>query len=368
VGVPEVSVPDLTLLHTANEPNVLVRVVARGLSGASSFSFLPDGDVLVTEKQGRLRVIRDGVLDPTPVWEVPVRSGPYAGMSEVVLHPDFARNRLVYLTYPSAGESHIVLARGRYDGQQLEDVEVLFQTDGAPLSNSGSRLLFAPDGTLFMTVGGAFRIGGTGDRAQDPGDYGGKILRLRDDGSAPDDNPFVGDSDYRPEIYSMGHRNPMGLAFYPATGDLWAAEHAPQGGDEVNIIHAGHNYGWPIISYGRDYTGPRVSDRWYHEGFDQPTVVWLPSVAPSGMTFYTGDRFPGWTGNLFVGALMVGRIRRTGHLERVILNADGDEVGREAILTELRQRIRDVRQGPDGLIYALTDEPEGVLLRLEPVP
>lgn len=366
-GVPPAQVGDVTLLHTAHEPNILVRVVARGLSGASSFTFLPDGDVLVTEKAGRLRVIRDGTLDPEPVWEVPVRSGPYSGMSEVMLHPDFERNRLVYLTYPSAGESHIVLARGRYDGRRLDDVEVLFQTAGEPLSASGSRLLFAPDGTLFMTVGGAFNVGGTGGRAQDPLDHAGKILRLTDDGGVPDDNPFVDDPAYRPEIFSMGHRNPMGLAFHPATGELWAAEHAPQGGDEVNVVRPGHNYGWPIVSYGRDYSGPRVSDRWYHEGFDQPTVVWLPSVAPSGIIFYTGDRFPEWTGDLFVGALMVGRIRRTGHLERVILNEDGDEVGREAILTELRQRIRDVRQGPDGLIYLLTDEPDGVLMRIEPV-
>jgi glucose/arabinose dehydrogenase len=161
----------------------------------------------------------------------------------------------------------------------------------------------------------------------------------------------------------------MGLAFHPVTGELWADEHAPQGGDEVNVILPGHNYGWPTVSYGRDYSGPRVSERWYQDGFDVPTVVWLPSVATSGMIFYTGDRFPGWTGNLFVGSLMEGRIQRTGHIERVVLNEDGEEVGREAILTELRQRIRDLRQGPDGFIYALTDEDEGegLLLRIEPV-
>jgi glucose/arabinose dehydrogenase len=179
----------------------------------------------------------------------------------------------------------------------------------------------------------------------------------------------VGDDRYLPEIYSLGHRNPMGLAFHPVTGELWADEHGPQGGDEVNIIRPGHNYGWPAVSYGRDYAGPRVSQRWHQEGFDVPTIVWLPSVATSGMAFYTGDRFPAWNGDLFVGSLMVGRVSRTGHIERVILNDDGEEVGREAILTELRQRIRDVHQGPDGLIYALTDEDDGlgILLRIQPV-
>ncbi len=367
-GVPEVQVPDLTLLHTAHEPNILVRVIARGLSDASSLAFLPDGGILVTEKEGRLRVIRDGALDPTPVAVIPdVRHGSYSGLSDVALHPDFERNRLIYLTYSRAAEPRgVALARARFDGRELSDFEEIFVTGGRAIGASGSRLLFAPDGTLFMTVGGAFNLGGSGSRAQDPRDHAGKILRLNDDGTAAAGNPFVGDADYLPEIYSMGHRNPMGLAFHPETGELWAAEHAPQGGDEVNVILPGHNYGWPVVSYGRDYSGPRVSERWHQEGFDVPTVVWLPSVAPSGMTFYTGDRFPGWTGDLFVGALRVGRILRTGHIERVRLNNDGEEVGREAILTDFQRRIRDVRQGPDGFIYALTDDDDGLLLRIEP--
>jgi glucose/arabinose dehydrogenase len=369
-GVPEVRVADVTLLHTAHEPSILVRVVARGLSDASSFAFLPDGDILVTEKEGRLRVIRDGVLDPTPVAGTPaVAHGAYSGLTDVALHPDFARNRLLYLTYATAAqETGVALARARFDGHALDDLEVILESAGEPFTASGSRVLFAPDGTLFMTLGGAFNLfGGTADRAQDPRDHAGKILRLRDDGTAPPDNPFVGDPRYLPEIFSLGHRNPMGLALHPETGELWAAEHAPQGGDEVNVVLPGHNYGWPVVSYGRDYQGVRVSQKWHGDGFDVPAVVWLPSVAPSGMTFYTGDRFPAWRGDLFVGALRVGRVLRTGHIERVILNDDAEEVGREAILTELRQRIRDVRQGPDGLIYALTDEDDAVLLRIEPV-
>jgi glucose/arabinose dehydrogenase len=368
-GVPPAEVADLTLLHTAHQPDILVRVVARGLSDASSFAFLPDGDILVTEKEGRLRIIRDGALDPAPVAVIPeVSHGLYSGLTDVALHPDFERTNLIYLTYASAAEPRgIRLARARFDGHGLNDLEEIFASAGAPISASGSRLLFAPDGSLFMTVGGAFILGRGGDRAQDPRDHAGKILRLRDDGRVPSDNPFVGNAGYLPEVYSLGHRNPMGLALHPVTGELWAAEHAPQGGDEVNVIKPGHNYGWPVVSYGREYSGPRVSERWHEEGFDAPAVVWLPSVAPSGMIFYTGDRFPEWTGDLFVGALMVGRILRTGHIERIILNDDGQEVGREAILGELHQRIRDVRQGPDGLIYALTDEDDAILLRIEPV-
>jgi glucose/arabinose dehydrogenase len=216
-------------------------------------------------------------------------------------------------------------------------------------------------------MGGAPTAGTTGARAQDPADPAGKILRLRDDGTAPADNPFVGRAGYLPEMYSLGHRNPMGLAFHPETGELWAAEHGPQGGDEVNVILPGRDYGWPVVSYGREYTGRRVTEVPWREGIEPPAIVWLPSVSPSGMIFYTAERFPAWRGNLFVGALMVGRVERTGRLERIVLNEAGQEIRRESILSELRQRIRDVRQGPDGLIYLLTDEDDGALLRIEPV-
>ena len=347
-GVPRVPLPvEPLILHTAEQPNIRVTVVARGLDHPWSLAFLPGGDMLVTERDGQLRVIRDGVLDPTPVTGVPAvyTEGQLSGLMEVALHPQFEENRLIYLTY-----GHTAAAR----------------------------LAFAPDGMLFMTVGGAFNSTTSGRRAQDPNDHRGKVLRLRDDGSAPEDNPFFGKAGHKPEVYSLGHRNPMGLTIHPETGAVWAHEHSTQGGDEVNIILPGRNYGWPVVSYGRQYSGARVSERPWQEEMEQPVVVWLPSVAPSGMVFYTGDRFPAWKGNLFVGSLMTGRIGRTGHLERIVFNAAGEEIRREAMLTELQQRIRDVRQGPDGLLYVLTEDghrpdlegglPDGAaLLRIEPV-
>lgn len=370
-GVPPVSLEEgVQIVRTVHEPNVRVRVLTTGLVRPWSLAFLPSGDVLVTELDGRLRLVRDGALDPTPIEGVPPvsRAGRFAGLLEVALHPGFADNRLVYLTYREAEESRVALARARFDGTGLRDLRVLWQAGGeAFTTSSGSRLLFAPDGTLFMPMGGAPDSRTTGLRAQDPSDPAGKILRFRDDGTAAPDNPFVGRSGHLPELYSLGHRNVMGIAFHPTTGELWAAEHAAQGGDEVNVIRPGRNYGWPLVSYGREYAGPFVSDRPWRDGMESPTVVWVPSIAPSGMMFYTGDRFPGWKGNLFVGALMVGRIERTGRIERIVLNERGEEIARESILTEMRQRIRDIRQGPDGLIYVLTDEEEGVLLRLEPM-
>jgi glucose/arabinose dehydrogenase len=371
-GVPPVRLDEGTLLvHTADEPNVLVRVLTTDLSHPWSLAFLPNGDMLVTERPGRLRVIRGGELDPTPVAGVPSVSdaGQFTGLLEVALHPDFVENRQLYLTYRIADEeSRVALARARFDGSALHGLETLFVSSGPPFTtSSGSRLVFAPDGTLFMPIGGTPNAGSSGLRAQDPGDLAGKVLRLRDDGTPPDDNPFVGRPGYLPEVYSLGHRNVMGMAFHPETGELWAVEHGPQGGDEANVIRPGRNYGWPDVSLGREYSGGRISDVWWREGMELPEIVWVPSVAPSGLMFYTGDRFPGWTGDLFTGAMQVGRVTRTGRLERVILNDAGEEVGREPILAELRQRIRDVRQGPDGLIYVLTDEDRGALLRLEPV-
>ncbi|MBM4182945.1 MAG: PQQ-dependent sugar dehydrogenase [Gemmatimonadetes bacterium] len=368
VGIPPVPVPDALVLHTADQPNVMMRVLARGLTHPWSLEFLPEGDFLVTERLGTMQVVRSGALTRVAGLPEVDADGQYNGLLDVELDPDFARNRTLFLTYTTADDpSTIALASARFDGTGLRDLRVVFRAAGRAIGVSSSRVVFAPDGTLYLSVGGAFNAATSGLRAQDPGDHAGKILRLRPDGSAPDDNPFVGRADHLPEIYSLGHRNVMGLAIHPTTGELWGAEHAPQGGDEVNIIRPGRNYGWPVVSFGREYSGPRISQNWGRDGMELPAVVWLPSIAPSSAMFYTGDRFPAWGGDLFVGSLMVGRIDRTGHIERVKLNDAGEEIGREAILTELRRRVRDVRQGPDGLIYALLGEEEGLLVRLEPI-
>lgn len=369
-SLPAVALPDGPLLYeTAEQAQIRLVVLTRGLSHPWGMAFLPDGRLLVTERGGRLRVIRDGVLDPHAVSGVPeVHAVGLAGLMDVALHPRFAENQQVYLTYSKPGDDgvRVALARGRLDRLALTDVRDLFVSDVLGGGTAASRIVFGSDGTLFMTVGGAFGATG-GPRAQDPGDTVGKVVRLRDDGSVPDDNPFVGEDGYRPEIYSLGHRNQLGMAFHPETGELWAHENGPLGGDEINVIRAGSNYGWPVVSYSRQYSGPRVSTRPWQEGMAQAEIVWLPSIAPSGMTFYDGDRFPNWTGNLFVGSLRTGMIRNTGHLERLVFNPNGEERRREWLLGDLRQRIRDVRQGPDGLLYVLTDADEAALLRIEPV-
>ena len=369
-GLPPVALPDEPMIFdTAEQPQVRMVVVARGLEHPWGLAFLPDGGLLVTERPGRLRIVREGVLDPAPVGGVPeVYAQGLAGLMDVALHPRFVENRFVYLTYSKpAGEGALVtLARGRLTGRGLAEVRDLFQSDPVR-GTAASRVVFGPDGSLYMTVGGAFGAATGGLRAQDPGDTVGKVVRLLDDGGIPDDNPFVGRDGYRPEIYSLGHRNQLGAALHPETGMLWANENGPLGGDEVNRIRAGANYGWPVVSYSREYSGGRVADRTFQEGMEPAEIVWLPSIAPSGMMFYDGDRFPNWRGHLFVGALRTGMIRNTGHLERIVFNEDGQEARREWLLTELRQRIRDVRQGPDGLLYVLTDADDGAILRLEPV-
>ena len=375
-GLPPLPLPDgPRVFDTAEQHQVRLVVVTRGLSHPWGLAFLPDGRLLVTERDGRLRVIRDGVLDPQPVSGVPdVHTRGLAGLMDVVIHPKFAENAWVYLTYSKPmgpgenDEVRVALARGRLDGLALRDVRDLFLSD--PVGGGGtaaSRVVFGRDGTLFMTVGGAFGASAGGRRAQDPASTIGKLVRLDDDGGIPDDNPFVGQDGFRPEVFSSGHRNQLGLTIHPDTGAIWAHENGPQGGDEVNLIRAGANYGWPVVSHSREYSGGRVAARTYAEGMAPSEIVWLPAIAPSGMVFYDGDRFPGWKGNLFVGALRIGSIRNTGHLQRIVFNEEGQEARRESLLTELRQRIRDVRQGPDGLLYVLTDADEAALLRLEPV-
>jgi glucose/arabinose dehydrogenase len=360
------------VFRTFQQPEIRVSVVTQGLEFPWGMAFLPGGDILVTERVGRLRIIRNGSLDPEPITGVPyVGDGDVgvAGLLDVALHPRFADNNLVYLTYskPVENGATIALARGRFDGTALRDLEDVFVAEpwGRRVDYAGSRVVFAPDGTLYMTIGGAF--GTARLLAQDPSTHVGKVLRLRDDGSVPDDNPFVGRSGYAPEIFSLGHRNQQGAAIHPETGMLWTSEHAPQGGDEVNLILPGRNYGWPVVSHGREYGGRRVAERPWQDGMEQPMIVWLPSIAATGMTFYTGDRFPAWKGNLFVSGLMTGRIWGTGHVERIVLNRNGEELRREWLLAELGQRIRHVSESPDGLLYVLTDDENGALLRIEPV-
>ena len=348
--------------RTAEGQDIRVVVLAKGLSHPWSLAFLPDGTLLVTERGGRLRAVRNGVIDPQPIAGVPaVRAAGLSGLLDIALHPRFTDNHFVYLTYSKPvgdTQSTLALARGTWDGRALVNVRDLFV---AAQAGGASRIAFGRDGTLFMTTGGG---GGTG--AQDPNSHAGKVLRLRDDGSVPPDNPFVGRTGYKPEVYSLGHRNAIGLAVHPGTGEVWENENGPNGGDEINIIKPGRNYGWPLVSYGRTYPGPRQSEQPWREGFEQPVVFWVPSIAVSGMAFYTGNKLPKWKGDVFVGGMRTGEVPGTGHAERILFNENMEELRRESLLVDLRQRIRDVRQGPDELLYLLTEAENGAVLRIEP--
>jgi glucose/arabinose dehydrogenase len=282
-------------------------VVTKGLNQPWSMAFLPDGDILVTERPGRLRIVHNGVLNPQPVAGVPaVHAQGLGGLMDLALHPRFSENKLVYFTYhkPATGGGNagtMTLAHGRWDGAALVEVRDIFS---AVQSANASRIAFGKDGMVYMTVG-------TGDppaamRAQDPNDLAGKVLRLRDDGTVPPDNPFVNRAGYRPEIYTLGHRNALGLAVEPVTGAVWECENGPNGGDEINVLQPGKNYGWPLVSFGRFYLGARVTDKPWQEGMEQPLVFWVPAIAISGMTFYTGDKFPNWKNNVFVGGMRQG--------------------------------------------------------------
>jgi glucose/arabinose dehydrogenase len=354
------------IYDTAEDMDVRVSIAAGGLSFPFSVAFLPNLDMLVTERTGNLRIVRDGVTDPNPVPGVPESvyqgisgmPGAVHGLMDIALHPDFDDNQFVYFNYTKPLEEGrtVALARGRWDGRALVGTEDIFVAEGG---GGASRFAFAQDGTIFMTMSGA--------GSQEPGTHGGKVLRINDDGSVPDDNPFVGMEGYAPEVYSLGHRGALGLAIHPSTGDVWQNENGPNGGDEINVIRPGLNYGWPLVSYGRTYQGPWQGETPDHTAYEGPTVYWMPSIAVSGMAFYTGDRLSKWKGDVFVGGLRYGEIPGTGQLQRILFNEDMQELRREVLLMDLRQRIRDVRMGPDELLYVVTDEADGAVLRIEPV-
>ena len=341
---------------------VRVNVLTRGLEYPWSLAFLPDGRMLVTERSGRLRyVAADGTLDPAPIGGLPaaVAVAGQGGLHDVVPHPEFLRNHLVYIAYAGRGGGYgTELARGRLDGHRLADVEVLFRA--LPKSRGGrhfgGRVVFDGNGHVFLTLGDR----GDRPRAQDLGDHAGSVIRLTEEGDMPADNPFISIAGARPEIFSLGNRNVQGAAMNPWTGALWTHEHGPQGGDEVNVIRAGMNYGWPVITYGRNYgLSTSIGEGTHKAGMAQPIHQWTPSIAPSGMAFYDGDRFPAWRGSLLVGALKFRLLAR--------LEIEGERVVHEEwMLADTVGRIRDVRVGPDGLVYLLNDEPDGVIARLEP--
>jgi glucose/arabinose dehydrogenase len=335
-----------------------------------SIAFLPGGDWLITERPGRLRIVRQGKLLPEPADGVPtVFHSSQGGLLEVALHPNFASNRVLYLTYSKAlpdKQSTTALIRGRFENDRLTGVEQLFESVSQGRGHFGGKIAFDKNGFLFLTLGDR-QVAPAGNLeahpAQDLSNHHGTIVRLHDDGRVPADNPFVGRAGAKPEIWSYGHRNVQGLVIHPETGDIWANEHGPQGGDELNRIQPGRNYGWPVIGFGVNYTtGLAIHAGTHREGMDQPTHVWVPSIGISGAMIYTGDRFPQWRGNLFAGGMVGQQLAR--------LTLKGTRVVNEETLVPQMGRIRDVRQGPDGLIYLVTDDRDGKptpILRLEPI-
>jgi aldose sugar dehydrogenase len=336
-----------------------------------SIAFIPGGDMLITERPGRLRIVRQGKLLPNPVEGIPkVFHSGQGGLLEVMPHPNFASNRLLYISYSKPGatdaESRTALIRGRFENDRLVQVQEIFDAVSRGRNHYSGKIAFDKNGFLFLSLGDR-QVPPEGNLeahpAQDLSNHHGKIVRLHDDGRVPADNPFVSRAGARPEIWSYGHRNVQGLAIHPETGEVWADEHGPQGGDEVNRIQAGKNYGWPVIGYGVNYTtGLAIHSGTHRQGMEQPTRIWVPSIGISGMMIYTGDKFPEWRGNMFIGG-MAGQ-----QLSRLTLN--GQRVVNEETLAQQMGRIRDIRQGPDGFIYLVTDDRDGKptpVLRLEPV-
>ncbi len=338
-----------------------VETVVTGLQHPWSVAFLPGGDMLVSERPGRLRLIRNGKLQRAPLAGVPeVAAIGQGGLLDIALHPHFAANRLVYLSYAATGDggAGTEVARAVLQGDRLEQVEVIFRAlpKRGGGRHFGSRLVFAPDGFLFISLGDR----GHRPNGQDLGTHPGSVIRLHDDGRVPDDNPFVGVAGARPEIFSYGHRNVQGMALRPGTNEIWTHEHGPQGGDELNRLQPGRNYGWAEITYGVNYgSGTPIGSGTHREGMEQPMWYWVPSIGPSGMAFYDGDRFKRWRGSVLVGAL------KDQMVVRLELR-DGQVVSEERLIKGKFGRIRDVRVGPDGLVYLLTDAGNGALLRLVP--
>lgn len=365
------------VFDTAEQHRIKVTPLVRELRRPFAMAFLPGGDLLVTERGFDLRIVHgvttaEPALDPQPVAGMPKPAEPFfsVGLQDVTPHPDFADNHLIYFTYndpvpPPEGwtspqrPARFTLMRARLEDGRVSNVETLLT--GGVSAASGSRIAFAQDGTVYVTTGGPF-----GDEAQKLDSVYGKVLRLNDDSSIPADNPFVGKEGANPAIYSYGHRDQHGLMVHPLTGQVLAAEHGPNGGDEVNLIRPGANYGWPDYTFGRQYDGSQISDHPTGPGIERPLLIWIPSIAPSGLMIYQGDRFPAWKGNLFVGSARRGEVPFTGGLERVVLGDNLGELRRETLLTELHQRVRDFAEGPDGLIYVLTDGNENAVLRIEP--
>src|SRR5687768_3299593 len=381
-GIPVPPLPEQPWEYQTANAKIRVRVLAPGLENPWSLEFLPDASILITERNGRLRHFKDGVLSG-PVAGLPavVSDNFISGLHDIKLHPDFAKNRLVYWVYNKgqappaaaagaaggrgggggrggAGARTLTVARGVFDGTALTEVEDVIKMDGA---STVSRLLFLPDGTLLVST-----WGDPGQMAQDKMGLSGKILRYNQDGTIPKDNPFVGKEGYRPEIYTLGHRTPESLVWHEPSKTIWESEMGPNGGDEINVIKAGGNYGWPLVSLGRSYAGPYQPGGFHAEGMTMPVVNFVPSISTTGMTFYTGERFPAWKGNLFIGGVRYGEIPGTGRIQRIVFNSAMEETRRETLLEDKRWRIRDIRQGPDGLLYVITDERNGALLRIEP--
>lgn len=375
--------PPVTLLGdgpwdlATERQKIHVSVLTKGLDHPWAIAFVPGGDMLVTERDGRLRVIRKGVLDPAPITGLPdILRGGLGGLMDIALHPNFARNRLIYMSYSKPGatvrdQSTLAVMRARWDGgSTLTDARDIFVADAwygaaplparccgqGPASGSyGSRIAFDRKGYLFITSGDR----NYGERVQDPSNHFGKILRLNDDGSVPKDNPFVGKPGYKPEIWSTGHRNPLGLFFHPKTGALWETEFGPRGGDELNRIERGKNYGWIDVTQGAHYNGEPAKGVKGVPGMEDPVLTWAPSINPGNLVFYTGNRFPGWKGDMLMPNM-------SRSLLRVTFDGKGNPVGQERMLTDLKQRLRDIRIGPDGNLYVLTDETAGAVLRIEP--